>query len=150
MLGVLSSREALQKARDVGMDLVEIAPHSNPPTCKVMDYGKWKFDAKKKEKQSRKSQIKVIVKEIQVRPRTGEGDIKIKLQKAREFLENGCKVKVNLRFTGREMAHKELGFKLLKSIEDRLADVSSVESPAVLERRTLCTILNPNLKPQKK
>ena len=145
MLGITSSREALAKAQEEGMDLVEIAPQSKPPTCKIMDYGKWKFESKKKEKQSRKSQVKIVVKEIQVRPRTGEGDINIKLQKAREFLKNGCKVKVNLRFTGREMAHKELGFKVLKDIEVKLADVASIEAPAILERRTLFTILNPKV-----
>lgn len=147
MMGVFPARIALEKAQDAGMDLVEIAPQSKPPTCKIMDYGKWKFEAKKKEKESRKSQVKVITKEIQVRPSTGERDVDIKLQKAREFLNNGWKVKANLRFSGREIAHKELGFKLLKQIEEKLSDISIVETPATLERRTLFTILSP--KPQK-
>ena len=145
MLGIFSTPEAFQKAQEAGMDLVEIAPQSKPSTCKIMDYGKWKFEAKKKEKESRKNQIKIIVKEIQVRPRTSEGDINIKLQKAKQFLKNGWKVKVNLRFTGREMAHKELGFKLIKKIEERLSDISSVESSPTLERRTIFTILNPKI-----
>ena len=123
--------------------MVEIHDKSDPPICKIMDYGKWKFENKKKEKQNKKNQNKVLIKEIQMRPRTDEGDIKIKLQKAREFLSQGHKVKINLRFFGREMAHKELGFKLLKKVEERLAEVASPEMPAKMERRTLFTILAP-------
>ena len=130
-------------AKDKGLDLVEIHNKSNPPICKIMDYGKWKFENKKKEKQNKKNQSKVLIKEIQMRPRTDEGDIKIKLTKAREFLAMGHKVKINLRFFGREMAHKELGFKLLKQVEERLSDTASPEMPAKMERRTLFTILAP-------
>ena len=116
-----------------------------------MDYGKWKFDAKKKERQSKKNQSKVLIKEIQLRPRTGEGDINIKLEKARGFLAQGHKVKINLRFHGREMAHKELGFQILKDVEKRLSDVASIEMPAKMERRTLFTIFAPGVaKPSKK
>ena len=139
----MSSLSALNVAKDRGLDLVEIHDKSDPPICKVMDYGKWKFENKKKEKQNKKNQSKVLIKEIQMRPRTDEGDIKIKLEKAREFLKMGHKVKINLRFFGREMAHKELGFKLLKKVEDRLADTASPEMPAKMERRTLFTILTP-------
>ena len=139
----MPSFSALNKAKDRGLDLVEIHNKSDPPVCKIMDYGKWKFENKKKEKQNKKNQSKVLVKEIQMRPRTDEGDIKIKLEKAREFLAMGHKVKINLRFFGREMAHKELGFKLLKSVEQRLADVAGPEMPAKMERRTLFTILAP-------
>ena len=139
----MSSFEALNQARDRGLDLVEIHEKSEPPICKIMDYGKWKFETKKKEKQNKKNQVKILVKEIQLRPRTDEGDIKIKLQKAREFLNQGNKVKINLRFFGREMAHKELGFKLLKQIEERLSDLAYPEMPAKMERRTLFTILAP-------
>ena len=139
----MSSFEALNIAKDKGLDLVEIHEKSDPPVCKVMDYGKWKFETKKKEKQNKKNQSKVLIKEIQMRPRTDEGDIKIKLQKAREFLAMGHKVKINLRFFGREMAHKELGFKLLKKVEERLADTAIPEMPAKMERRTLFTILAP-------
>ena len=122
---------------------MEIHDKSDPPICKIMDYGKWKFENKKKEKQNKKNQNKVLIKEIQMRTRTDEGDIKIKLQKAKEFLSMGHKVKINLRFFGREMAHKELGFKLLKKVEERLADFASPEMPAKMERRTLFTILAP-------
>lgn len=144
MVGIMSAIQALELAQNQGMDLVEISPNSQPPTCKVMDYGKWKFQNKKKQKQSRKNQAKIIIKEIQLRPRTNEGDINIKLQKAREFLSNGCKVKVNLRFVGREMAHKELGFKILKNIEKSLEDAACVEMPAQMERRSLFTIFAPH------
>ena len=143
LIGLMSSFSALNMAKEKGLDLVEIHDKSVPPVCKIMDYGKWKFENKKKEKQNKKNQSKVLIKEIQMRPRTDEGDIKIKLDKAREFLAMGHKVKINLRFFGREMAHKELGFKLLKSVEERLADTASPEMPAKMERRTLFTILAP-------
>ena len=143
LIGIMSSLSALNVAKDRGLDLVEIHDKSDPPVCKVMDYGKWKFENKKKEKQNKKNQSKVLIKEIQMRPRTDEGDIKIKLEKARKFLSMGHKVKVNLRFFGREMAHKELGFKLLKKVEERLADTAIPEMPAKMERRTLFTILTP-------
>ena len=143
LIGIMSSLSALDIAKERGLDLVEIHDKSDPPVCKVMDYGKWKFENKKKEKQNKKNQSKVLIKEIQMRPRTDEGDIKIKLEKAKEFLAMGHKVKINLRFFGREMAHKELGFKLLKNVEQRLADIASPEMPAKMERRTLFTILAP-------
>lgn len=143
MVGIMSSSQALELARDQGLDLVEISPNSQPPACKIMDYGKWKFQTKKKQKQSRKNQAKIVIKEIQLRPRTNEGDINIKLQKAREFLSNGCKVKVNLRFVGREMAHKELGFKILKNVEESLKDAACLEMPAKMERRSLFAIFAP-------
>ena len=147
----MSSYEALKTARAKGLDLVEISPKSDPPICKIMDYGKWKFDNKKKERRSKKSQSKIIIKEIQLRPRTGKGDIQIKLEKARSFLSQGCKVKVNLRFHGRELAHKDLGFKILKDIEKRLSDTASIEMPAKMERRTLFTVFTPGVvKPSKK
>ena len=144
LVGLISSFEALNLARDKGLDLVEIHEKSDPPVCKIMDYGKWKFDTKKREKQNKKNQVKILIKEIQIRPRTDEGDIKIKLQKAKEFLNQGHKVKINLRFFGREMAHKELGFNLLKQLEERLSDLASPEMPAKMERRTLFTILAPH------
>lgn len=143
LIGLMSSFEALNQARDRGLDLVEIHEKSNPPICKIMDYGKWKFETKKREKQNKRNQTKVLIKEIQMRPRTDEGDIKIKLDKAREFLNQGHKVKINLRFFGREMAHKDLGFKLLKQVEERLSDLAAPEQPAKMERRTLFTILAP-------
>ena len=143
LIGVMSSQEALQVAQAKGLDLVEIHGKSQPSICKIMNYGKWKFETKKKEKKNKKNQNKVLLKEIQIRTRTDEGDIKIKLQKARGFLAQGHKVKINLRFFGREMAHKELGFKLLKDVEGRLSDVAELEKNAKMERRSLFTILAP-------
>ena len=140
----MSSFEALGKAKDQGLDLVEIHDKSDPPICKIMDYGKWKFDTKKKEKLNRKNQTKVSTKEIQLRPRTDEGDIQIKLGKAREFLKQGYKVKVNLRFFGREMVHKNLGFDLLKRMEKLLSDLSQVDQEPKMERRSLYLILSPS------
>jgi len=139
----MSSQSALEVAQSRDLDLVEIHSKSDPPVCKIMNYGKWKFETKKREKQNKKNQTKVLLKEIQIRTRTDEGDIKIKLQKAREFLAQGHKVKINLRFFGREMAHKELGFELLKQLEERLSDVAELEKSAQMERRTLFTILAP-------
>ena len=139
----MPSFEALRRAREKGLDLVEISAQSEPPVCKIMDYGKWKFETKKKQRQNRKSQTKVLLKEIQLRMRTDEGDIKIKLQKARNFLSQGHKVKINLRFFGRELAHKELGFSLLQDVEKRLSDAASVETPATMERRALFAIFAP-------
>ena len=139
----MSSSEALTLAQNQGMDLVEISPQAKPPTCKIMDYGKWKFKNKKRDKQSRKNQVKVSIKEIQLRPRTGEADLQIKLGKVREFLAIGHKVRVNLRFFGREMAHKELGFDILKRIEKELQSVAQIESPAKMERRVLFTVFAP-------
>lgn len=143
LIGVMSSFEALNHAKSRYLDLVEIHAGSKPPVCKVMNYGKWKFETKKKEKQNKKNQSKVLIKEIQFRPRTDTADVQIKLNKVREFLNQGHKVKINLRFFGREMAHKELGFKLLKSIEQKLADVAITEISAKMERRILFIILAP-------
>ena len=150
LVGLMSSFSALKLAREKGLDLVEVHDKSTPPVCKIMDYGKWKFETKKKEKQNKKNQTKVLIKEIQFRPRTDEGDIKIKLEKAKEFLSQGHKVKLNLRFFGREMAHKELGFKLLKQVEDRLSDLAFPEMPAKMEKRILFTILAPHSPATKK
>ncbi len=144
MMGVMSLQDALTYAKDRSLDLVEMSSSSNPPTCKIMDYGKWKFDNKKKEKQNRKKQVKVLIKELQLRPRTDENDINIKLQKAREFLAQGHKVKINILFSGREMAHKELGFKLLQKVEEKISDVAFIETPAKMERRSLFTIFAAN------
>ena len=143
-MGVMPIKEALTYARDKALDLVEMSPNSKPPTCKIMDYGKWKFENKKKEKQNRKKQIKVLIKELQLRPRTDENDINIKLQKAREFLDQGHKVKINVLFSGREMAHKELGFKLLQKVEGKLSDVAFIETAAKMERRSLFAIFAVN------
>jgi translation initiation factor IF-3 len=118
MVGVMAPQEALRLAEAKGLDLIEISPDAKPPTCKLMDYGKYKYEMKKKAQEARKNQTMIIIKEIQLRPRTDSHDLETKLKHARRFLEDGAKVKFNMRFRGREMAHMDIGqAKLLKIIE---------------------------------
>ncbi len=146
MMGVMPPSEALSVAITKGLDLVEIAPKAKPPTCKIMDYGKWKFKMSKKEKSSRKNQIKVIVKEVQLRPRTDIHDLEIKMRKAKAFLIDGCKVKVHLRYSGREMAHKELGLGILKQVVKSLEPLSTLEQDTPqMERRSAFLFFAPDL-----
>ena len=144
MLGVMSSREALQIAEGRGLDLLEIAPTATPPTCKIMDYGKWKYENKKKEKEAKKKQTVITVKEIQVRPRTDDHDIDVKVRHARRFLLEGDKVKVNLRFQGRELAHQEYGIATLKRVEKMLEDVALVETTPRVEGKQAFLLLAPD------
>ncbi len=144
MMGVMSSHQALKIAEDRNLDLIEVAPKATPPTCKIMDYGKWKYENKKKEKISKKKQTVIAIKEIQVRPRTEDHDLNTKLKHARRFLEEGSKVKINLRFSGREMAHQELGFNLLNKITKILARLSTVETPPKREGRQIFVLLAPD------
>jgi len=144
MLGVMSSREALGIAQNRGLDLIEIAPTATPPTCKIMDYGKWKYENKKKEKVAKKKQTVITVKEIQVRPRTDEHDLAVKMRHARRFLLDGDKVKVNLRFLGRELAHQDQGHKVLKKLQAALLDIAIVETPPKMEGKQMFLLLAPD------
>lgn len=145
MLGVMPPQEAMSLAAEKALDLVEIAPKAKPPTCKIMDYGKWKFKLSKKEKISRKNQIRIIIKEIQLRPRTDVHDLEIKMRKAREFLLDGCKVKVHLRYSGREMAHKELGLKMLDRVKEALLPYSILETDTPqIEKRSAILFFAPD------
>jgi translation initiation factor IF-3 len=144
MLGVFSPQEALRMAEDKGLDLIEIAPTAKPPTCKITDYGKYKYEAKKKEHQARKNQTVITIKEVQLRPRTDQHDLDVKLRHARRFLLEGDKVKVNLRFYGREMAHQELGMELLKRVAVTLNDIALVEVPPKMEGRQLFVLFAPD------
>ncbi len=145
MLGILPLEEALNLSADKGLDLVEIAPKAKPPTCKIMDYGKWKFKLSKKEKLSRKNQIRIIIKEVQIRPRTDVHDLEIKMKKAKEFLLNGCKVKIHLRYSGREMAHKELGLKMLEKVKEILLPYSLLEKDTPqIEKRSAFLFFAPD------
>lgn len=146
MIGVMHPREALHLAEEQGLDLIEIAPNATPPTCRIMDYGKWKFEAQKKEKAAKKKQTVIVVKEIQLRPRTEEHDLNVKLKQARKFLLNGDKVKVNLRFYGREMAHQELGIKVLEDVAARLNDIAIVEAAPKKEGKQVFVLLIPDPK----
>ena len=145
MLGVFPPSEALRMAEAKGLDLIEIAPTAKPPTCKITDYGKYKYEAKKKEHQARKNQTVITIKEIQLRPRTDQHDLDVKMKHARRFIMEGDKVKVNLRFYGREMAHQEVGFELLKRVIKALNDVAMVETNPKMEGRQLFVLLTPDL-----
>lgn len=144
MLGVMSPREALSIAEGRGLDLIEIAPTAKPPTCKIMDYGKYKYEAKKKEKEARKKQTIITVKEIQLRPRTDQHDLEVKMRNARRFLLDGDKVKFNMRFLGREMAHQEFGYKLLKKVTETLMEIAIVEAAPKMEGKQLFAIFSPD------
>jgi translation initiation factor IF-3 len=144
MLGVMTSREALQIAQGRALDLIEIAPTATPPTCKIMDYGKWKYESKKKDKAAKKKQTVITVKEIQVRPRTDSHDLEVKIRHARRFLLDGDKVKVNLRFLGRELAHQEIGVKVLRKLQASLLDIAVVETPPKMEGKQMFLLLAPD------
>jgi translation initiation factor IF-3 len=144
MLGVFPPIEALRMAEAKGLDLIEIAPTAKPPTCKIMDYGKYKYELKKKEHQARKNQTVITIKEVQLRPRTDQHDLDVKMRHARRFLMEGDKVKVNLRFYGREMAHQEVGMNLLKRVVASLQDIALVEVPPKMEGRQLFVLLAPD------
>jgi translation initiation factor IF-3 len=141
--GVVSFFDALKLAEEVGMDLVEIAPNSTPPVCKLLDYGKYKFNEQKKAAEARKKQKTVEVKEIKLRPGIDDHDYEVKMKAVRRFFEEGDKVKVTLRFRGREMAHQDLGLKLLDRVKVEMADVSKVESEPMLEGRQMIMVMAP-------
>jgi translation initiation factor IF-3 len=140
-VGVVKVREALEMAEEAGMDLVEIVPTAEPPVCRLMDYGKFRFEQKKKQNEAKKKQKQVQIKEIKFRPGTDEGDYQVKLRNLMRFLEEGDKAKVTMRFRGREHAHRELGLELLKRIETDLAVYSIVESQPQMEGRQMVMVL---------
>ncbi len=139
----MTSAEALAKAQGVGLDLVEVSPNAEPPVCRIMDFGKFRFENSKKNQASKKKQKKTQVKEIKFRPRTEEGDYQVKLRKLRIFLENGDKTKVTMRFRGREFAHQELGMQLLKRVVADLEEIANVEQMPGMEGRQMVMLLGP-------
>ncbi len=145
-IGVVSTREALAMAEEEGLDLVEIAPNSDPPVCRLMDFGRFLFDQKKKKSEAKKRQKQVQVKEIKFRPGTDEGDYQVKLRNLTRFLNDGDKAKVTMRFRGREHAHRDLGLELLKRIEADLAEISVVEQQPLMEGRQMVMVLSPKKK----
>ena len=145
-VGVVSIEEALRAARDAGEDLVEIVPNAEPPVCRVMDYGKHVFEQKKQKQEARKKQKQVQVKEVKFRPGTDIGDYNVKLRNLIRFLTEGDKVKVTLRYRGREMAHQELGRDLLKRVEADLEEYGSVEQFPRMEGRQMVMVLAPKKK----
>jgi len=142
----MSLSAALQIARDDELDLVEVSPTADPPVCRVMDFGKYIFELNKKAQTAKRKQKQVHVKEIKFRPGTDSGDYKIKLRKLIEFLEDGDKAKVTLRFRGREMAHQELGAKLLARVRDDLEEFGVVEQMPQLEGRQMIMVMSPKKK----
>lgn len=148
-IGVVPLYEALARAEEAGLDLVEIVPGANPPVCKIIDYGKYRYDQTKREKESKKSQHQAKVKEVKIKPNIGEHDLVTKINHAREFLEAGNKVKVTCTFKGREMAHPEVGQKHVNRICDDLDDVATPEAPAKMFGRMLTIVLAPGAKKKK-
>jgi len=142
-VGIVPLRQALAVAEESGLDLVEIAPTANPPVCKVMDYGKYRYQEQKKAQEARAKQKQIQVKEIKIRPGTDENDYQIKLRNLRRFLIDGDKAKVTLRFRGREMAHQELGMRQLERIQHDLADIGMVEQMPKLEGRQMVMVIAP-------
>ncbi len=143
-LGVKSLNEALEIAFEKKLDLVLVAPNSNPPVCKIMNYGKYKFEQAKKEKEAKKKQKVFELKEIRVTPNTEEHDFNFKVKNARKFLEDGCKVKITVRFRGRELSYAKLGENLLNKFADALSDFASLDKKAVLEGKNMFIILSKN------
>lgn len=145
-LGVVSVREALAMAEGQDVDLVEISPTAKPPVCKLMDYGKYKYQQAKKRDEAKKNQKQVQIKEIKFRPGTDEGDYQIKMRNINRFLADGDKVKVTLRFRGREMAHQQLGAQLLGRVKEDLAEVAQIESFPKMEGRQMVMMIAPKKK----
>ena len=143
IIGIMSGREALKMAEEADTDLVEISPNATPPVCRLMDYGKFKYQEQKKAAEARAKQKIIQVKEIKLRPGTDENDYQVKMRNIKRFIEDGDKVKVTLRFRGREMAHQEIGMRQLERIREELAEMVQVESMPKLEGRQMVMMLAP-------
>ncbi len=142
-VGVTDTEEAIQQAIDAGLDLVEISPNADPPVAKIMDYGKFKYEAQKKKREARKKQSVITVKEIKIRPGIEEHDYQVKMRAMNKFFGEGDKVKVTLRFRGREMAHQELGAKILDRVKEDLVDIAKVEQFPKMEGRQMTMVFAP-------
>ena len=141
--GTIATFEALQIAEEAGLDLVEIAPNSVPPVCKILDYGRFRFNEQKKAAEARKKQKIIEIKEIKLRPGIDKHDYEVKMRAVRGFFEEGDKVKITLRFRGREMAHQDIGVRLLEKVKSETLDVAKVESEPMLEGRQMIMVLAP-------
>jgi translation initiation factor IF-3 len=148
-IGIISLQEALSRAEEEGLDLVEIVPGSNPPVCKIINYGKFRYDQTKREKESKKSQHQIKVKEIKLKPNIDMHDLETKLRHARDFIVKGNKVKVTCMFRGREMAHPEVGEKLMRKFCADLEDIATLEAPLKMLGRILTVVLTPGAKKKK-
>src|SRR5262247_1627278 len=139
----MDTREAIRTAREQGMDLVEVAPNADPPVCKIIDYGKFQYEQKKKANEAKKKQVVITVKEVKFRPGTDVHDYSYRMKHAREWLQEGDKVKATIWFRGREMTHRELGARILEQLEKDLADISEVEMRPRMEGNQMFTIFGP-------
>jgi translation initiation factor IF-3 len=145
-VGVISLREALALAEERGLDLVEVAPNATPPVCRILDYGKFRYEQTKKEREARKHQKQAELKEVRLKPKTDDHDLDIKAKQARKFLLAGDKVKFTVRFRGREMAHPDIGREMLEQIAEELRDIATVEQRPLMEGRALSLLLAPSAK----
>lgn len=143
MVGVLTKSEALQKAQNAGLDLVEVSPNADPPVCKILDYGKYKYEQQKKKAEAKKKQKVIEIKEIQMRPGIDENDFQVKLRAIRRFIDEGNKVKISMRFRGREIAHHDLGMQVLERIRDELTDGIKIEQHPKLEGKQMIMVVAP-------
>ncbi len=143
MVGIVGRNEALAMAADAGLDLVEIAPGADPPVCKILDYGKFKYEEQKKKNEARKKQKIIEVKEIKLRPSIDDHDYQVKMRSMNKFIEEGDKVKVTMRFRGRELAHQELGMNVLMRVKDDLDGIAKVEQTPRMEGRQMTMVVSP-------
>ena len=142
-LGVMYTREAIEQAAEVGLDLVEVSPNADPPVCKFLDVGKFRYEAQKKANLARKSQKTQEIKEIKMRPNIDDHDYDVKMRNVQRFIEDGDKVKVTLRFRGREFSHQQLGMNLLKRVQEDVAEIAKVEAYPRMEGRQMLMVLSP-------
>ena len=145
-LGVMDVRDAIRAARDKGLDLVEVAPTADPPVCRIIDFGKFQYEAKKKANEAKKKQVTIVVKEVKFRPGTDDHDYDYRMKHAREWLQEGDKVKATIWFRGREMTHRELGSRILQKLENDLADIGEVEARPRMEGNQMFIIFGPKRK----
>ena len=143
MMGVVNTRDALKSAEDAGLDLVEISPNADPPVCKILDYGKYKYELQKKAAEARKKQKTIDVKEVQIRPMIEEHDYQVKLRASKRFLEEGDKLKVTLKFRGREMAHTKLGMDLVYRLIEDIGAVGKIDSAPKMEGKQILLVMSP-------
>ena len=143
MIGVISVKEGLEMAFNVGLDLVEVSPNADPPVCKILDYGKYKYEEQKRQNEARKKQKVIEVKEIKMRPGIDVHDYDVKMRNVRRFLDEGDKVKITIRFRGREMAHQDLGMKILDRVREELGELVKVEQFPKMEGRLMIMVIAP-------
>jgi len=149
-IGIVDTRDAMQRARDVGLDLVEVAPQASPPVCRIMDYGKWKYQQRKREQKAKSHSKQSELKEVRVRPKTDDHDLDIKLDRAKRFLGEGHKVQFTMLFRGREMAHRDLAVKQLQEMAQELEGIGKLETPPRAMGRRMTMVLSPEKKTPEK